>query len=108
MQDVAKKIVYKEQMGFVQGIFILDIVIVAWEAMEWAREYGKQALFLKIDVDKAYDRVNWTFIIDMLSCLGFGSKCVGMIKNMFSSTLYFVVVNNILSPCILVHHSIRK
>lgn len=89
-------------------MFILDIVIASWEAMEWARESGHQALFLKIEFDKAYKKIDWTFIIDMLSYLGFGSKCVGMINNLFSSTSTFVAVYNILSPHILLHHSIRK
>ena len=45
----------------------------------------------------------------MLSCLGFGSKCVGMINTLFYSTSTFgVVVNNTLSPCIPLHHAIRE
>jgi hypothetical protein len=55
VRDVAKKIECREQTGFVQGWFILDTMLSAWEAMEWARESSQQALFLKIDFDKAYD-----------------------------------------------------
>ena len=62
----------------------------------------------KIDFDKSYDKMEWTFIIDMLSYLDFGSKCVDMINTLFSSLLAFVAVNNILSLCILLHHSIVK
>jgi hypothetical protein len=58
-------------------------VISAWEAMEWAKETSQQALFLKIDFDKAYDWIDWTFITDMLTCLGFGSQCVGMVSTFF-------------------------
>ena len=71
-------------------------MIASLEAMEWARECLQQALFLKIDFDKSYERVDWTFIIDMLSFLGFGSEHVGMINTLFFSTSTFLAVNNFL------------
>jgi hypothetical protein len=41
-------VVRREQTGFLWG-FISDIVISAWEAIEWARVSGQEAIFLKID-----------------------------------------------------------
>ena len=82
--------------GFVQGRFILDTLISSWQVMEWDREWLQQILFLKIDFDKSYERVDWTFIIDMLSFSGFGSEHVGMINTLFFSTSPFLVVNNFL------------
>lgn len=38
--------------------------------MEWTRDTRQQSIILKIDFDKAYDRVDWTFISEMLICLG--------------------------------------
>jgi hypothetical protein len=52
------KIVCQEKTSFVPGHFILDMVISTWEALEWTRESGQHSLFLKIDIDKAYDRVD--------------------------------------------------
>lgn len=40
IRRVASRIVRQEQMGFVQGIFILNTMISAWESMEWAKETG--------------------------------------------------------------------
>lgn len=36
------------------------------EGMEWAREIDQDSLFLNIDFDKAYDRIDWSSIFDML------------------------------------------
>jgi hypothetical protein len=41
-------VVRREQTSFVWG-FILDTMISAWEAIEWARVSGQEAIFLKID-----------------------------------------------------------
>lgn len=51
MQRVVSWIVREEETGFVQGRFILDIVISAWEAMDWARETSQDFLFLKISFE---------------------------------------------------------
>ena len=40
VQDVTNKVFYQEQIGFVLGRFILDIVLFAWEAMEKEKELG--------------------------------------------------------------------
>lgn len=71
VREVARKIVRREQIGFVPGHFIVDIVISSCEAMDWATKTSQQAIFLKIDFDKAYDQIDWSFIIDMLTYLGF-------------------------------------
>lgn len=42
--------------------FILDNVFLAYEAMEWANESNQDMVLLMIDFEKAYDRVNWTFL----------------------------------------------
>jgi hypothetical protein len=91
-------VVHQEHTSFVKGRFILDTVVSTWEAMEWARETSQQSLILKIDFDKAYDWVDWSFILEMLTCLGFGPRCVAMVNTLFTNASTFVSINNALSP----------
>nr|QHR88371.1 hypothetical protein Q903MT_gene2384 [Picea sitchensis] len=44
----------------------------------------------------------------MLTCLGFGPRCVGMVNTLFSCASAFFSVNNSLYPHILLHWSIRQ
>ena len=37
-----------------------------WEAMERDRNIGQDLLFGQTDFNKAYDRVDWAFIMDMI------------------------------------------
>ena len=47
--------------------------------MEWARSYGQDIGMLLIDYEKAYDRVEWGFVLMMLRALGFLDLYVQMV-----------------------------
>lgn len=51
--------------------------------MEWARESKQNLVILLLDFEKAYDRVNWSFLQQSMTKLGF---CQTWIK--WTSTLY--------------------
>ena len=65
-------IIWPEKIGFFKVCYILDNVIIVWEGMEWAQVSNQEALFIKIDFEKAYDRIEWNFILSMLQDLRFG------------------------------------
>lgn len=50
------------QTGFVPNMCILDNIFLAFEAMEWTLENKQELSMLLLDFEKAYDRVNWTFL----------------------------------------------
>ena len=68
--------------------------------MEWARESSQWSLIVKIDIDKAYDWVGWSFILEILIFLTYGLCCVAMVKTLFTNALAFVLVKNASSLCI--------
>lgn len=52
----------------------MENLITSWEAMEWANiSKHKTAMFL-LDFEKAYDRVEWEFVLMMLEAFGFPNK----------------------------------
>jgi hypothetical protein len=59
---VAKKIISKNQIGFIQGRNILEGVVVLHELLHELRTSKKRGLILKLDFEKAYDRVSWSFL----------------------------------------------
>lgn len=59
-------IVRPEKTRFIKSKYILDNIIIVWEGMEWACKSNQQTLFLKINFAKAYDCIEWPFILAML------------------------------------------
>ena len=76
-------IVRPEKIGFIKSKYILDNIIVVWEGMEWAHKSKQKAIFLKIDFAKAYDRIEWPFLLGMLQALRFGPNFIQSMEMIF-------------------------
>ena len=71
---ILPQLISPTQSAFVSGCLITDNVLVAYETLHamHSRKKGKKgALALKLDVSKAYDRVEWSFLMGMIIKLGF-------------------------------------
>lgn len=77
MMPVLDSVISQNQSAFISGRNIAENVLLAQElARNYHRKEGAPRCTMKIDLMKAYDSVNWDFIIQCLVCLGFPSKLV--------------------------------
>ena len=49
---------------------------------------------VKLEILKAYDLLNWTFIESILMALGFHAQFINWIMQFISSTMYSILVND--------------
>ena len=60
---VANKVVRQSQMAFMPGRNILEGVVVLHETIhELHKKKKKDGVILKLDFEKGYDKVNWSFV----------------------------------------------
>ena len=57
-----------------KGRQILDSILIASECIGSRLKTGIPGMLCKLDVEKAYDHVNWDFLMYMLQCCGFLEK----------------------------------
>ena len=93
LQTVLAETISKYQGAFVAGRQILDVVLVANEAMEDYRRGNRKGLVFKIDFEKAYDNVSWDFLDFVLQKKNFGIKWRSWIRGCLSSVSYSVMIN---------------
>ena len=68
---IAQKYIGKNQTRFVKGRNILEGVVVLHEVLHELKRSKRRGLILKIDFEKAYDRVRWDFLEEILVGRGF-------------------------------------
>ncbi|KAF5761365.1 putative RNA-directed DNA polymerase [Helianthus annuus] len=93
LKAVLGSVISESQSAFIKGKFILDGPLVVSEVYSWLKKGGKAAFLLKIDFEKAYDFVNWNFVIDILEKMGFPPRWCVWIKGILSSARASVLVN---------------
>lgn len=59
------------QYGFIKERFILDSFMALHKTLHEVRKKNQCGILLKIDFEKAYDKVNWHFLHQMMVAKGF-------------------------------------
>jgi hypothetical protein len=71
--------------AFIKGRFILESVVSAHEIIHETIRNNQKGIMLKLDYEKAYDRVSWHFLEEMMSTKGLGSRwrkwVMALVKN---------------------------
>lgn len=94
MKGVLPDVISLNQTAFVQGRRISDNVLLAHELV---RNYHRQGITprcaIKIDLMKAFDSLNWDFILNCLKVMGFPLSFLRWIKGCITSPYFSVAVN---------------
>ncbi|KAJ9536543.1 hypothetical protein OSB04_un000295 [Centaurea solstitialis] len=87
-------LVSRSQSTFIPGRRIVDNILMAHElVVGYHLQVGQPRCAFKIDIRKAYDMVDWRFLFNMLSGVGFHPALVRWIKEMVTSTSYSIALN---------------
>ncbi|GBG71692.1 hypothetical protein CBR_g9105 [Chara braunii] len=72
-----------DQGAFVRGRSICDNLATAIESLEIIGSRNVDVAVLMLDMEKAYDRVNWAFVLTTLKRMNFGSNFCNSVKALY-------------------------
>lgn len=93
LRAMMNPIISSNQSAFLPKRNIFDGVVIINEVVDCARKTGKQCFIFKVDFEKAYDSVNWNFLVYMMRRLGFNDKWRAWIKGCIFAGSCSVLVN---------------
>ncbi|CAN1172032.1 Putative ribonuclease H protein At1g65750 [Linum perenne] len=96
LSKVLPHIISSTQNGFVHGRAISDNILIAHEVMHYLsgrKKSENKFMALKLDMEKAYDRVEWAFLFTLLRRFGFAEKWIGWIARCIMSTSMTIILN---------------
>jgi hypothetical protein len=64
-------IISKNQSAFIKGRHLVDGVVVANEVVDLAKRSKRECPVFKVDFEKAYDSVSWSFLDYMMRRMDF-------------------------------------
>lgn len=105
------KIISPMQSAFVPNKLITDNIIISYECLHKIRHSkGKKnsSVALKLDISKAYDRVEWSFLKHVVERLGFSSKWINLIMNCITTPTFSVVINGAANGLIHPQRDLRQ
>ncbi|GKB02393.1 aspartic peptidase, partial [Tanacetum coccineum] len=89
-----KEVVSDNQFAFVLGRRILDNILITQELMHnYHRNRGPHRCAFKIDIQKAYDTVDWRFLGCVLKCFDFHPIMIKWIMAYVTSTSFSLSLN---------------
>ena len=108
MKPLLHNWILPSQTGFVPNRCILDNIFLAFEAIEWTLENKQDLSMLLLDFEKAYDRVNWTFLRQVMTKMGFHPTWVQQVMALNENASASVIVNGEQSKTFKLQRSVRQ
>ena len=111
LKVVMDKVISHNQSAFVPGRLIHDNILIVHEILHSLKqgmdgEEGRMAI--KLDMAKAYDRVKWGFLMEVMVKLGFHATFCAWIRECISTVSYSAMVNGVPSGYFFPERGLRQ
>ena len=96
LKKILPQLISPTQSAFVPGRLITDNILVAYESphtMHGRKNGKKGSLALKLDISKAYDRVEWAFLKSIMVKMGFPDVWIDRVMCCVSTSFFSIKIN---------------
>ncbi|GBG70935.1 hypothetical protein CBR_g8236 [Chara braunii] len=97
-----------DQTTFVRGRSIYENIVTAVEVLEVVSEEDLEVNVLLLDMEKAYDQVNWSYVLTSLKWMGFGEVFCNWVVGLYASSSASIMVNGHISASFRLSRSLRQ
>ena len=108
LKENLQKIIDSCQTAYLKGRFIGDNIRTIYDLVQLMKCKTVSGILLSLDIEAAFDSVNWSFIQNVLEARGFPSNIIGWFNTMYYGSFSRVLYNGHLSGKINLSRSCRQ
>lgn len=88
LHSIMPSVVAENQSSFISGRSTIDNILSLQETIHSFKQlHGKKGyMIIKLDLEKAYDRLEWTFVLETLNLLGLPPELIQVISHYLAPT----------------------
>ncbi|XP_050232953.1 uncharacterized protein LOC126681456 [Mercurialis annua] len=101
-------IISENQFGFIKGRSIHECHSIASEIINLSSRRKEQNFLIKLDFQKAFDSISWSFIMGVLRQMKFSSLWVDWISSLLSTSQLSVLINGSPSENFYMERGVRQ
>ena len=106
--DVLPNIVHNNQVGYVKGRYIGQNIRTAIDILQYTKLENKSGILISVDFEKAFDSVEWSFMIEVLKKFNFGEIFLKWIKLFYKNAESCTINNGLTSGYFQLSRGVRQ
>ena len=93
LDNIIPKLVDINQTGFIKGRYLGDAVRTLYDIIDYCKSNNTNGILMMVDFEKAFDSLDWDFMIKALDKMNFGPSLIRWIK-LFYTNIESCILNN--------------
>lgn len=108
LTPILQRLISPQQTAFLLGRSIHHSLVMLGEMLHQAESSGDDFVLLKLDVVKAFDRLDWPFLLALSEKAGFSGMLTGFVRASFANASSAILLNGISTNRIPLARSVRQ
>ncbi|KAJ8454091.1 hypothetical protein ONZ51_g13231 [Trametes cubensis] len=108
LADCAAEVIHPDQAGFMPGRSIFDHIRLATLMIDYAEAEEVNGAIVALDQEKAYDRIDHTYLWSALEHINFPRTFINTVKNLYERAVSCVIINGVKSNTFRIVRGVRQ
>ena len=108
IKNVLPEIISNTQKGFMKDRFIGENIRLLYDLMHYLEENHLEGLLLLIDFEKAFDSIEWSFLLNSLESFNFGPSICKWFSTFYNNAKSSVINNGFMSDFFCLQRGCRQ